>query len=168
MKNLSFVFLFQIGHVRPQLNEKLVIGNWHLIVVANNEPVVRLNFLVSPLSYWKNKKITSEKAREIHSGPSGPYNQVKDVNEKWRKMLDALGINQTPRSGLFEGDETGMLLERWVDSLVSEHYKIVKMCQASDIVKSKSTLDKCSSTTWSSLSPDSKSETRNVCQKFNS
>ena len=136
-------------------------------MVANDDPDAKLNFLVTPLTYWKNEKIGKDKAKEIHSGLPGPYHQMKEVSDKWRKLIDSLGIRVTAPSGRLDGEEHGVPLNRWVDSLMSEHYKIIKMCQASEIVKSKSTLERCSATNWSSLSPDSKSETRNICQNSN-
>lgn len=153
-----------MGHVRPQLNERLLIGTWHVILVSNGELMAQLKFLVTPLAYWKNQKITADKAREIHNGSSGPYHIAKDIVHKWRNFLKPLIYSEERQRVKNVEERIGFELNQWIDILIAEYYEIKKICYLNGRFKLKPILQKCSATRWSSLSPDTKSDVHTICQ----
>lgn len=78
---------FQIGHLKPQLSEPLEIGVWNVYVILDYKIIVKLNFLVTPLTHWRNRPIGHEKAREVNRGPLNPYHVAKDQADKWLEFL---------------------------------------------------------------------------------
>ncbi|XP_012284899.1 xylosyltransferase oxt [Orussus abietinus] len=152
------------GYAKPQLEEPLVVGKWRLLLVADSIFVAKLNFLVTPLSYWSNRKINDQKARAIHNGPETSYHAVED-NDKWMKLLKSVLFSEVNAGASDIEERTGPELDWWIDLLVSDYYEIDKVCYATNSSKSKAKLQKCSNTDWSSLSPDPKSDTQNLCQK---
>jgi len=155
------MYTFQVGHVKPQLNEQLIVGTWQLLLVVDTQLIAKLKFLIIPLSYWKTKRIDLDKAKEIIDGPSSIYHITEEMNKSWSKVvksaIEPITHNQ---------NRIGEDLDDWLDRLVYEHYKINEICDADDEIWSESKLQKCLDTPWSSLSPDSKADTRNLCQNY--
>lgn len=155
-----------MGHVKPQLNEQLTVGTWRLLLVADTVLVTKLNFLVTPLSYWKTKRIDSKKVKEIIDGPSTVYHVTEEMNKKWSSLVRFAMMNEQTVSGqnkIIDADDD---IDDCIDKLVYEHYDIVEICDADDESRTKTKLQKCTEIHWSSLSPDSKAETRNLCQNY--
>ncbi|XP_014225440.1 xylosyltransferase oxt [Trichogramma pretiosum] len=162
-----------LGHVKPQLTDPLVIGLWHVYIVADSKVVARTSFPVAPLTHWKNKPITRNKARELNSGPistAAAYSHVtKQSIEKWRKALE-LDL-QLDEVKIELEERWGWQLERWLDSMVQDNYEIVRICDAGEERRSRirgprrpRTLQRCVDTDWSSLSPDPKSDVKSICR----
>ncbi|XP_012525203.1 xylosyltransferase oxt [Monomorium pharaonis] len=152
-----------IGHVKPQLNEQLTVGTWRLLLVADTQLIAKLKFLVIPLSYWKAKKINLDKAKEIIDGPSTVYHITEEMNKNWSKLVKSAIVSDQIAQSQNRIDED---LDNWLDRLVYEHYEIDEICDVDDETLFKSKLQKCQDTLWSSLSPDSKADTRNLCQNY--
>ncbi|KAL0117574.1 hypothetical protein PUN28_010406 [Cardiocondyla obscurior] len=152
-----------VGHVKPQLNEQLAIGTWRLLLITDAQLMAKLRFLVIPLSYWKAKKIELDKAKEIIDGPSIVYHITEEMNKSWSKIVKAAIANEPIK---YSQNKIGENLDDWLDRLVYEHYGISGICDADDETRFESTLQKCLDTIWSSLSPDSKADTRNLCQNY--
>lgn len=130
--------------------------------------MAKLKFLVIPLSYWKTKRIDLDKAKEIIDDPSTVYNTVykhitEEMNKSWSKIVKSAMTNEPITHSQ---NKMGEDLNDWLDRLVYEHYMIVEICDADDEIRSESKLQKCLDTPWSSLSPDSKADTRNLCQNY--
>ncbi|KYQ54323.1 Xylosyltransferase oxt [Trachymyrmex zeteki] len=152
-----------VGHVKPQLNEQLAVGTWRLLLVADTQLIAKLKFLVIPLSYWKTKRIDLDKAKEIIDGPSTVYHITEEMNKSWSKLVKSAIVNEQIT---YSQNRIGGDLDDWLDRLVYEHYEIDEMCDADHETRSESKLQKCLDTPWSSLSPDSKADTRNLCQNY--
>ncbi|KYN31445.1 Xylosyltransferase oxt [Trachymyrmex septentrionalis] len=152
-----------VGHVKPQLNEQLAVGTWRLLLVADTQLIAKLKFLVIPLSYWKTKRIDLDKAKEIIDGPSTVYHITEEMNKSWSKLVKSAIVNEQITHSQ---NRIGEDLDDWLDRLVYEHYEIDEMCDADHEIRSESKLQKCLDTPWSSLSPDSKADTRNLCQNY--
>ena len=162
-KFLFFFSFFQVGHVKPQLNEQLAVGTWRLLLVVDTQLIAKLKFLVIPLSYWKTKRIDLDKTKEIIDGPSTVYHITEEMNKSWSKLVkSAIANEQITHSQNRIGED----LDDWLDRLVYEHYEIDEMCDVDHEIWSESKLQKCLDTPWSSLSPDSKADTRNLCQNY--
>ena len=73
--------------MKPQITEPLVIGVWHVYVVLDSKVIAKLNFLVTPLTHWRNRPISHEKSREFNRGPSSAYHVTKDATDKWIEFL---------------------------------------------------------------------------------
>lgn len=156
-----------MGSAKPQLGEPLVVGTWRVLLFADTVLVGRLKFLVTPLSYWKNKRMTARKAKEIHNGPTGTYNAQEELNEKWVSVLKNLSRDEISETNRKVEERTGDELDRWVDSLVYDYYEIVETCYASlNSMRRSSEQSKCIQTDWSSMSPDPKADIRNLCQNY--
>lgn len=155
-----------MGHVKPQLNEQLTVGTWRLLLVADTSLVTKLNFLVTPLSCWKTKKIDPKKAKEIIDGPNTVYHVTEEINKKWSSLVRSAMLNEQSvheqNRIIINADD----IDDCIDKLVYEHYDIVEICNADDESRTKTKLQKCTEIHWSSLSTDSKAETRNLCQNY--
>lgn len=151
-----------VGHVKPQLNEQLAVGTWRLLLVVETQLIAKLKFLVIPLSYWKTKRINLDKAKEIIDGPS-TYHITEEMNKNWSKVVKSTMTNELITHSQ---NRIGENLDDWLDRLVYEHYEVDEICDADDEIRSELKLQKCLDTPWSSLSPDSKADTRNLCQNY--
>ncbi|XP_076626070.1 xylosyltransferase oxt isoform X1 [Colletes latitarsis] len=151
------------GYVKPQFNEHLIVGTWHLFLIADSLLVAKINFLVTPLGYWKNKKISIEKAKRVNNASGDSYDVTEEMNKKWSYLLSSINVHE--RTAYITGDENKVNsnLDQWIDKLVQEHYEIDRICNANDDVDTKLKLQKCIDTHWSSLSPDSKADISNLC-----
>lgn len=126
--------------------------------------MAKLQFLITPLSYWKTKKIDSKKAKEILDGPNSVYHVTEEMNKSWSKLVKSATMSEQIAYNQNKIDED---LNDWIDRLVHEHYEIAEMCDASDGIRTANVkLQKCVNTYWSSLSPDSKADIRNLCQNI--
>lgn len=152
-----------VGHVKPQLSEQLAVGTWRLLLVAGTQLIAKLKFLVIPLSYWKTKRIDLDKAKEIIDSQSTVYHITEEMNKNWSKLVKSVIVNEQITQSQ---NRIGEDLDDWLDRLVYEHYKIDEICYADDEIRFESKLQKCHDTPWSSLSPDSKADTRNLCQNY--
>jgi len=141
-----------------------VIGTWRLLLISGIELIAKLKFLVIPLSHWKAKKIDPEKAKEIIDGPSTVYHVTEEMNKNWSKLVKLATMNEQTAFTRESQSKIGENLEDWLDKTVHEHYEIKKACAVEES-EIGSKLEKCVDTDWSSLSPDSKADTSNLCQK---
>ncbi|XP_033317275.1 xylosyltransferase oxt [Bombus bifarius] len=148
------------GYVKPQFNEHLVVGTWHLFLVTDSLLVTKMNFLVTPLGYWKNKKIDAERAKEINNASANSYHITEEMNKKWSHLLNSVNFYERTTHTTDNEIKINSNLDQWIDKLVQEHYEIDKICNANN---AKLKLQKCINTYWSSLSPDSKADINNLC-----
>ncbi|XP_043284681.1 xylosyltransferase oxt [Venturia canescens] len=155
------------GSAKPQLSEPLIIGTWRVLLFADTVLVAKIKFLVTPLSYWKNRRMTARKAKELHNGPTGAYNAPEELNKKWTSVLKNLSRDEISETNKKVEEQTGVELDRWIDTLVYDYYEITEICSASGIFTGRtSKLKKCIQTDWSSMSPDPKADIRNLCQNY--
>lgn len=64
------------------------MGTWHLFLVADSLLAAKMNFLVTPLGNWKNKKIDAEKAKEVNNAFGDNYHISAEINKKWSYLLN--------------------------------------------------------------------------------
>ncbi|XP_044597603.1 xylosyltransferase oxt isoform X3 [Cotesia glomerata] len=186
-----------IGSVKSQLDEPLAIGKWNVLLVTDTVLAAQLTFFVTPLEFWKNRKITLKKAREIHNGFVNSNNSNKsdqrlprETNRKWLDIIKNAGLlynsnkndenNNNYHLKNNEIDERiGLDLNKWIDELVTQYYSINDFCiinkgQLRNKINSSgnnnnnyyiNNLKQCYQTNWSSVSPDSKADLYNLCEK---
>ncbi|KAF3430149.1 hypothetical protein E2986_06506 [Frieseomelitta varia] len=148
------------GYVKPQFNEHLVVGTWHLFLVADSLLVAKMNFLVTPLAYWKNKKIDPERAKEVNNASVDSYHITEEMNKKWSHLLNSVNFYERTTHMTDNEIKINSNLDQWIDKLVQKHYEIDKICNVND---TELKLQKCINTYWSSLSPDTKADINNLC-----
>lgn len=155
-----------IGSIKPQLDDPLIIGRWHVLLIADIVLAGQLSFLVTPLSYWKNRKITSRKAKELNNGPASHKN--REINVRWASIIKSAGLQRELSPGKWNIEDRNELeLNNWIDELVGDNYAIKDVCVVNDkdnrkIMKGR--LKKCTQVHWSSLSPDPKADVHNICE----
>lgn len=132
-------------------------------MIADSLLAAKTTFLVTPLGYWKNKRIDKEKSKEINNALGGSYHITEEMNKKWSHLLSFVNFREETTHIIDEGNEFNSNSNQWIDKLVEEHYEIDKICYATDGINATLKLQKCTNTQWSSLSPDSKADISNLC-----
>lgn len=93
--NFCFSFVLKIGHVKPHLGERLLVGTWHLLLISKDFAIANLKFLVTPLAFWKNKRISSQKFKESHDTSKRSYHLPEEVVKKWSSLVESVIIKET-------------------------------------------------------------------------
>ncbi|KAL7979173.1 hypothetical protein Chor_015197, partial [Crotalus horridus] len=145
----------EFTHYKPPLNLPLRPGVWTVKILHHWVPVAETKFLVSPLTFLNKQAIRQEEAAKLHSGP--PKNSYMEqsfqgLNPVLNIPVSAGQVEQLKKNALL----TGSKLESWVDSLVGSTWSAVDVCTTGPT--SCPVMQACSQTSWSSLSPDPKSE----------
>ncbi len=131
-------------------------GIWRFKVLAAGDVIMDGQFLVVPISHTISTNLTDAKALKLNQGPLYGYGL---------KPEDVLGVPGQHSSwgrrggGHFKRLESysQALVERWVDELVWELWKVVRVCHVSgDLPPTIARITPCVDSDWSSLSPDPK------------
>ncbi|XP_053466185.1 xylosyltransferase 2 isoform X2 [Ictalurus furcatus] len=140
---------------KPPLQRPLRPGAWTVRVLKLWERVAEAHFLVMPLAFKGKEPFRKEEHSWLHAGPAGNiyldqgFQQLAQVL-KLPPMESALEESQKKASLV------GKALEGWVDSLVGAFWVTGGMCSTQTSLCPSVQL--CAKTSWSSLSPDPKSE----------
>ncbi|XP_061455462.1 xylosyltransferase 1 isoform X2 [Rhineura floridana] len=145
----------EFTHYKPPLNLPLRPGVWTVKILHHWVPVAETKFLVSPLTFSNRQAIRQEEAMRLHGGP--PKNAYMEqsfqgLNPVLNIPINAAQVDQAKKSAAL----TGTKLENWVDMLVGGMWSTVDICSVGPT--SCPVMQVCSQTSWSSLSPDPKSE----------
>ncbi|CAI5792164.1 xylosyltransferase 1 isoform X1 [Podarcis lilfordi] len=145
----------EFTHYKPPLNLPLRPGIWTVKILHHWVPVAETKFLVSPLTFSNRQSIRQEEATRLHGGP--PKNAYMEqsfqgLNPVLNIPIDAAQVDQAKKNAAL----TGSKLENWVDKLVGGMWSAVDICSTGPT--SCPVMQACSQTSWSSLSPDPKSE----------
>ncbi|KAG9263843.1 xylosyltransferase 1-like [Astyanax mexicanus] len=145
----------EFTHYRPPLNLPLRPGTWTVRVLHHWSPVAETRFLITPLTHHKHLPIRQEDALKMHNGPA--------KNSYMEQSFHGLNpiLNIPVHLGEVEAAEhnaglTGAKLERWVDGLVGDVWSAVDVCSTAP--SGCPVMQTCRETSWSSLSPDPKSQ----------
>ncbi|XP_063828186.1 xylosyltransferase oxt isoform X2 [Ostrinia nubilalis] len=149
--------------IKPNLKIPLLPGIWKVGLFENSEFIVFTRFLITPLELFSGKEISHHEATIIHSGSQSAYKNFSNINivnflpnENERLLLKKVSNSNIKR--------VNKDLREWIDNLTSSFYSVLGTCVASSSlndVKLKPLcgnhkFEHCSSTGWSSLSPDPK------------
>ncbi|CAG5128244.1 unnamed protein product, partial [Candidula unifasciata] len=140
-----------IGTQKPVLFRPLRPGIW------------KACFLITPLTFFNNKPISTAEILRSHKGPLGLY-----TSTNFTEFMTYLKLTESPQLRLeaFNNSRrTGADLNLWVDSLTRLFWVVRQMC----IVNSTATcssLKECHASPWSSQSPDLKSDMRYIGSKI--
>ena len=153
-----------IGSHMPKMNTPLRPGSWHCKLMIDYKVVVEVKFLVVPLTSFQLQPLNLTQARLSHNGPErGHY-----LNDSFSEFKDVLHVDKTDtaqKEADLNGLKTGTDLEQWVDMLTQEFWDIHKTCIVEGSTGYCDMLESCRKVTWSSLSPDPKSEIFGVDKK---
>ncbi|NWZ61071.1 XYLT2 Xylosyltransferase, partial [Acrocephalus arundinaceus] len=140
---------------KPPLNHPLRPGIWTIRLLQFWEPLGENQFLVVPQTFNRKQPLRKDDSNWLHGGP--PRNEYMDQN-----FQGLGGILNLPRSEAAEEDAvrkarlTGKELEDWADAAIGTFWSTANVCVSSP--SACASLETCSKTSWSSLSPDPKSE----------
>ncbi|XP_023222880.1 xylosyltransferase 1-like isoform X2 [Centruroides sculpturatus] len=160
----------QVLYHKPIFRQPLRPGIWTLQLLYNWVIVAEAQFLVTPLSYYNGHKVGSEQAKFLHNGPGQRY-----VDHDFSSVEILLGYTNKStvlRQASANSRRYGKDLEEWIDSLVAQFWTVQNTCflaqpqhPTGGAVCLRLDLDPCHMTTWSSRSPDPKSDIRPSEQK---
>lgn len=152
-----------VGSHKPALNKPLRPGVWTVKLMLNMAVVAETQFLVTPITFYQGAPIAVNTAQRSHGGPPGLYSS-KDFSEL-RDML------QVPQSVALEEEaaanarKVGRDLDNWIDSLVPLFWVPKETCSLQVPLDSCS-IEDCHRTSWSSRSPDPKSDIQTIGAKL--
>ncbi|KAM6904398.1 xylosyltransferase 2 [Xenentodon cancila] len=142
-------------HYKPPLQHPLRPGIWTVQVLRQWERVAEVRFLVMPLTFNNKEPLRKEEDSWLHSGPPG--NLYLDHNFQQLSSVLKLPPQQSAMQLARRNAQlVGQSLEAWVDRTVGTFWVIDNLCATQK--SSCPNLVSCSKTSWSSLSPDPKSE----------
>lgn len=145
-----------------RLVKPLYPGIWNVHVVLNHIVIASHSFLVLPMQFVQGREIKIKEARKLHTGPEESYQQI-DLHSICKDLDKYSNGNISAMDTAEQGNYFGQQLKQWIDSLVRSFYDIQDNCYIPsnnyDLPKSLSgMLKECPHTSWSSYSPDPKSD----------
>nr|XP_057905986.1 xylosyltransferase 2 [Doryrhamphus excisus] len=140
---------------KPPLQRPLRPGVWTVRVLKQWERVAEAHFLVMPLTFKDKAPLRKDEDSWLHAGPPGNlyldqgFQQLSSVLKLPLQGPAMLAAKQSAQL-------VGPPLEAWLDRSVANFWVIGDLCATQ--TSSCTALTPCSKTTWSSMSPDPKSE----------
>ena len=149
-----------ISFHKPTFTKPLRPGKWIVKIVYNDDVVLgRTQFLVIPQNYFDGKSASLEDVISTNNGPPAGLYAPDYVIEFDRGANDTKTLVEVFTK---HSKSTGSALEEWIDSHVVKHWNFKGMCRVANgqtsMNKCTSKLPSCLETTWSSFSPDPKTE----------
>ncbi|XP_071441320.1 xylosyltransferase oxt [Hetaerina americana] len=169
-----------MGVVKPSLRQPIRPGIWRVLMIEDgaSEPTAMLKFLITPLQFVSGVGVSQQQAGFLHNGPGQGYEAFPADFERFASWTapgesEKEGGGARLRRSIVNSRRFGHDLHGWIDSLTSKFYSIHESCLAAGFKVSLSAdvdaqckgiklLKSCTSTKWSSLYPDPKSEIRGV------
>ena len=141
---------------KPKLKTPLRPGVWTVKLLYKLKICAEIQFVILPLSTHNNVPLTLDEAISLHNGPLGLYS-VTDFT----LFTEKLGIKDPKKllqESVINGRKVGPDLDAWIDELSAFSWSVQDTCTVVELGENCPPLDLCSSTRWSSMSPDPKSE----------
>ena len=146
----------QIGSKRSagvytlELKSPFQPGIWQVILQSELETLVELKFLVLPIA-----TVIEIPLNEDDDNPGPSVN--KSLNAKQVKFNAANKVKLTDNAKMSDKTFERDLLS-WIDELTAQFWNAESICTLEDLGQDGPNIPLCSETTWSSMSPDPKSE----------
>ncbi|ESO83913.1 hypothetical protein LOTGIDRAFT_108419, partial [Lottia gigantea] len=153
-----------IGNQNPSLKNPLRPGVWTVRLMENLKLVAETKFLIFPLQFYQAKVITTSDIHQAHRGPEGFYAK-KDFSEL-RSVLKVPKDEGLEMEALTNARRVGRDLEKWIDELSPLFWQVQKTCSIEGVSKSCPQVEWCRTSSWSSRSPDPKSELSSIDAKL--
>ena len=145
---------------KPRIKTPLRPGVWTVKVLHVNRIAVEVKFLVLPFATINGAPVTEEQVNKLHNGPSGPYT-LENLND-FQEKLKVSNPEELKSKSVINGKKFGKDLLSWIDELTYQFWTAHDMCSEEDLGFKCPELNLCSETSWSSMSPDPKSEIKGV------
>ncbi|XP_050427984.1 xylosyltransferase oxt isoform X2 [Adelges cooleyi] len=146
---------------KPVLQMPLEQGIWTVLLIYENKTVAYTQFLVTSLQSSRNKPMFSSHTRFFNKDQKHEKN-VKD----WENLIQLFNNTNKFDTKSKSNDHIKIKLTSWIDSLMIKFYNIIDTCM---VVPRRSVhncelkeLIPCSETSWSSYSPDPKSDIMSI------
>ncbi|KAI4881303.1 hypothetical protein NFI96_029918 [Prochilodus magdalenae] len=140
---------------KPPLQHPLRPGVWTVRVLRLWERMAEARFLVMPLAFKGREPLRKEDHGWLHAGP--PSNLYMEQGfQQLAHVLKLPPMKPALEEAQKKASLVGKALESWVDNLVGNFWVTGDICSSQTSLCP--TVALCAKTTWSSLSPDPKSE----------
>ncbi|TNN83393.1 Xylosyltransferase 2 [Liparis tanakae] len=140
---------------KPSLQRPLRPGSWTVRVLKQWERVAEVRFLVTPLTFKDKEPLRQEEDSWLHAGPPGNL-YLEQSFQQLSSVLQLPPQEPALQEARRKAQLVGRPLEAWVDSGVGTFWATGGLCAAPS--SSCAAAGPCARTSWSSLSPDPKSE----------
>lgn len=140
---------------KPPLQRPLRPGAWTVRVLKQWQRVAEVRFLVMPLTFKDKEPLRKEEDRLLHAGPPGNL-YLEQSFQQLSAVLKLPSQESAMREAQRNAQLMGKSLEAWVDSSMGTFWVTGNVCAQQ--TSSCPALGLCFKTSWSSLSPDPKSE----------
>lgn len=152
-----------VGNQKPVFFKPLRPGIWKACIMIDLKLVAESQFLITPLTFFENRAILEVESLFAHRGPTELY-----TSTNFSEFMTNLKLTDSPslrQEAADNSKKTGTELDSWVDSLSRLFWVIRDVCILSDS-STCSGLKKCQASTWSSRSPDPKSDMKYIGSKI--
>ncbi|KAK0132509.1 Xylosyltransferase 2 [Merluccius polli] len=144
---------------KPPLQRPLRPGAWTVRVLKRWERVAEVRFLVLPLVFKGKQPLRQDEDSWLHAGPPGNLY----LDQDFQQLSSVLKL--PPQEAAMQESQrraklVGKPLEAWVDSSAGAFWLTGDLCTTSSTSPSSPcpALAPCTKTSWSTLSPDPKSD----------
>ncbi|XP_069050561.1 xylosyltransferase 2 [Lepisosteus oculatus] len=141
---------------KPPLQRPLRPGVWTLRVLRLWEPVAEAQFLVTPLAFKGRKPLRKDEDHWVNAGPADNMYMEQSFQQLHQVLKLPKGESAMERAQR-NAQLVGKALEDWVDDSIGAFWVTGDICAAFSSSPCAS-LPPCPKSSWSSLSPDPKSE----------
>ncbi|XP_052513541.1 xylosyltransferase 2 [Budorcas taxicolor] len=145
----------EVTQYKPPLSRPLRPGAWTVRLLQFWEPLGETRFLVLPLTFNRKLPLRKDDASWLHAGP--PHNEY--MEQSFQGLSGILNLPQpepAEEAARLHAELTGPALEAWTDGELSSFWSVAGVCAMGP--STCPSLELCRLTSWSSLSPDPKSE----------
>jgi len=131
-----------VTYHKPKFERPIRPGFWNCrIELPDGTAIMETKFLVVPLTH-ENMKVLEDPASVNAKRADDPHPMESPESIAWKENVQ----------------KSGESLEQWLDELVGDTWKLEDICRTDSSADSCSSIPDCSSTDWSTFSPDPKSE----------
>ncbi|XP_034045918.1 xylosyltransferase 2 [Thalassophryne amazonica] len=142
-------------HYKPPLQRPLRPGTWTIRVLKQWVQVAEVRFLVMPLTFKDKQPLQKDEDSWLHAGPPGNL-YLEQSFQQLSSVLKLPPQEPAMQEAQRNAHLVGQSLDKWVDSSVKNFWVMGDLCAIR--TTSCPALKLCTKTSWSSLSPDPKSE----------
>lgn len=149
-----------IGHVKTNIPQPALPGSWTVRLIHQDKLLAELKFLILPLEFKNNVKISKNQSTALHSGLN-----IKESNTNFLQFLPNSFDKDVMRTTAIQNSKKiGLELKEWIDNLFEKFYSIEHFCAIREINVCKQFIPVCLVTNWSSFYPDPKSAITDINQ----
>ncbi|XP_068605484.1 LOW QUALITY PROTEIN: xylosyltransferase 1-like [Brachionichthys hirsutus] len=145
----------EVTHYRPPLTAPLRPGEWTLRVLHHWSPLGQSSFIVVPLEFHRQQPLKRDDAQRLHGGParnSYMEQSFHGLNPILRLPVSLGAVEEAESNASL----TGASLRHWLDRLLEGRWSAADVCSTGP--SACPIMQRCHLATWSSASPDPKSE----------